>query len=102
MLANGYDFVASDFYIGVKQNYSYPSQVTRHLAMMVFFSRASSAIKKTSFGLFRTSLLCAGGACCPGHTQRALAANVQRREGQGWGPSYCEKSLEMAQGWGPT
>ncbi|KAF3852224.1 hypothetical protein F7725_005579 [Dissostichus mawsoni] len=39
------------------------------------------------------------GACSPGRIQRALAGGAQR-EGRGWGPSYCERSLERALGWG--
>lgn len=50
----------------------------------------------------RASLLYAEGACCPGRIQRALAGSVQRREGRGWGPSYCERSLGRARGWGPA
>lgn len=49
-----------------------------------------------------TSLLCAEGACYPGHNLRALAVSVQRREGQDWGPSYCERSLGKGQDWGPA
>lgn len=48
------------------------------------------------------SLLCAEGACCPGRIQRALAGSAQRAEGQGWGPSYYERSLARDQGWGPA
>lgn len=47
-------------------------------------------------------LLCAKGACCPGHSLRALAESAQRRGDPGLVPSYCERSLGKAQGWGPA
>lgn len=47
-------------------------------------------------------LLCAMGACSPGHNQRVLAGSVQKMEGQDWGPSCCERNLVMARDWDPS
>lgn len=47
-------------------------------------------------------LLCAEGASCPDRIQTARAGSAQRREGRGWGPSYCERSPVRARGWGPA
>lgn len=48
------------------------------------------------------SLLCAEGACFPGHIQRALAGSAQMKEDQDWAPSCCERSQGKDLGWGPT
>lgn len=47
-------------------------------------------------------LLCATGACSPGHNRRVLVGGARWMEGQDWGPSYCGKNLGMVQGWDPS